>query len=279
MDLKEERKQERRQERMEESRILLQAREKLLFQMIERDAVWQTKTNRLNKVVAVPEAARETVAAAVAAFEIQDYATALHRLRMALAMPSTSSRELWDNCGLAALLLGHDEECLAACAEALKLDPNFVPALLHKARAERGLQHFDAADRTLATVLGLRMFFACDVQRERQLLQVERRDRETGGPPMPDLFAVLGVPWGAEGAAVTHAYRRLAMKCHPDKWVTVAPNEQQRVAHEFQAVNEAYATLQDLEARAAWQDKFEKQQLVRSAPHRRTGGKGPSRSP
>lgn len=263
---------------MEECGILLQAREKLLFQMIERDAVWQTKTNRLNKLGSVPEAARETVTAAIAAFEIRDYATALQCLRRALAVPSASSRELWDNCGLVALLLGHDEQCLAACAEALKLDPSFVPALLHKARAERGLQRFEAADRTLAAVLGFNTFFACDVQRERQLLQVERRDRETGGPPMPDLFAVLGVPWGAEGAAVTHAYRRLAMKCHPDKWVTAAPEEQQRVAHEFQAVNEAYATLQDPEARSAWQDKFEKQRLVRSAPHRRNA-MGPSRSP
>ena len=45
---------------------------------------------------------------------------------------------------------------------------------------------------------------------------------------LPRFYRVLGVTMGASPRDVTHAYRMLAAKWHPDQWAT-APEEKQKV--------------------------------------------------
>ncbi|MBU0859322.1 MAG: DnaJ domain-containing protein, partial [Alphaproteobacteria bacterium] len=55
-----------------------------------------------------------------------------------------------------------------------------------------------------------------------------------------DPFTVLGVPRTADAAAIKAAYRKLAMKYHPDR------NQGDATAEaKFKEVNEAYQTLSD----------------------------------
>ena len=59
-------------------------------------------------------------------------------------------------------------------------------------------------------------------------------------------FATLGVPRGADDKAIKKAYRKLALKHHPDK----NPDDKDRAEERFKAISEAYAVLSDEEARA-----------------------------
>ena len=65
-----------------------------------------------------------------------------------------------------------------------------------------------------------------------------------------DLYEILGVERGADGAAIKSAYRKQAMKYHPDR----NPGDPQAEA-QFKAVGAAYEVLKDPQKRAAY-DRF-----------------------
>ena len=56
-----------------------------------------------------------------------------------------------------------------------------------------------------------------------------------------DYYQILGCPRDADDAALKKAYRKLAVKWHPDKH----PDDSEEATKNFQKVSEAYATLSD----------------------------------
>src|SRR3954463_5341767 len=65
-----------------------------------------------------------------------------------------------------------------------------------------------------------------------------------------DYYDLLGVPRGADDAAIKAAYRKLAKECHPDRHNGCRDQEAR-----FKAVSEAYDILKDPQKRAAY-DRF-----------------------
>jgi len=65
-----------------------------------------------------------------------------------------------------------------------------------------------------------------------------------------DYYEVLGVSRGCDGAELKSAYRKLAMKYHPDR----NPDDKE-AEHNFKEVSEAYDALKDPQKRAAY-DRF-----------------------
>lgn len=65
-----------------------------------------------------------------------------------------------------------------------------------------------------------------------------------------DYYEVLGVDKGADAAAIKNAYRRLAMKHHPDR-----NRDNPDAERQFKEVQEAYSCLSDEQKRAAY-DRF-----------------------
>ena len=64
-----------------------------------------------------------------------------------------------------------------------------------------------------------------------------------------ELYKVLGVSKKASDEEIKKAYRKLAMKYHPDR------NKEDGAAEKFTQINEAYAVLSDAEKRAHY-DRF-----------------------
>mmetsp|Transcript_18198 Transcript_18198/g.34163 ORF Transcript_18198/g.34163 Transcript_18198/m.34163 type:complete len:233 (+) Transcript_18198:25-723(+) len=63
-----------------------------------------------------------------------------------------------------------------------------------------------------------------------------------------DYYTVLGVPRGASESDIKKAYRKEALKWHPDK----NPDNKEEAERNFKAVAEAYEVLSDAQKRAAY---------------------------
>lgn len=79
-----------------------------------------------------------------------------------------------------------------------------------------------------------------------------------------DYYAILGVPRDADASALKKAYRKLAMKWHPDK----NPNNVEEAQAKFQEISEAYDVLSDPKKREVY-DQFGEEGLKAG------GGAGP----
>jgi len=84
-----------------------------------------------------------------------------------------------------------------------------------------------------------------------------------------DYYKILDVPRNATEAEIKKAYRRLAMKYHPDR----NPNDKE-AEEKFKEVKEAYEVLTDPEKRAAY-DQFGHAGVEAAARGGRPGGFGP----
>lgn len=74
-------------------------------------------------------------------------------------------------------------------------------------------------------------------------------------------YEILELPKNSSDADIKKAYRKLAMKWHPDK----NPNNAEEAAKKFQEIGEAYDVLSDLEKRAIY-DKYGYEGLVNGVP-------------
>lgn len=70
-----------------------------------------------------------------------------------------------------------------------------------------------------------------------------------------DYYEVLGVAKDASEADIKKAYRKAAMKYHPDKFSSASEKEKKDAEEKFKEINEAYQVISDKEKRAQY-DRF-----------------------
>lgn len=71
-----------------------------------------------------------------------------------------------------------------------------------------------------------------------------------------DYYQVLGISKSATEAEIKKAYKKLAVKWHPDK----NPDNQEAAAEVFKKIGEAYAVLSNADQRATY-DRYGKEGL------------------
>ena len=65
-----------------------------------------------------------------------------------------------------------------------------------------------------------------------------------------DLYEILGVSKGASEQEIKSAYRKLAMKYHPDRFATATEAEKKEAEGKFKEINHAYEVLSDPDKKA-----------------------------
>ncbi|MCK5780614.1 MAG: molecular chaperone DnaJ [Psychrilyobacter sp.] len=70
-----------------------------------------------------------------------------------------------------------------------------------------------------------------------------------------DFYETLGVSKGANESEIKKAYRKKAMKYHPDKFGSASGKEKEDAEHKFKEVNDAYQVLSDNDKKSKY-DRF-----------------------
>lgn len=84
-----------------------------------------------------------------------------------------------------------------------------------------------------------------------------------------EYYDILGVKPDADSNEIKRAFRKLAVKWHPDKWIS-APKDEQDVAEiKFKEIGEAYEVLSKDESRQAY-DRFGKEGVKDGGAHQMT---------
>lgn len=83
----------------------------------------------------------------------------------------------------------------------------------------------------------------------------EGRENDYFNMAKRDYYEVLGLQKGASLDEIKRAYKKMALKWHPDKWSTKSEAERKTAEENFKEVGEAYAVLSDDNKRARY-DQF-----------------------
>ena len=126
------------------------------------------------------------------------------------------------------------------CCVSHHLDPTYLRALQRRADAYLSMGDWPGAARDLATL-------APSMGPECSAKLAEARRKSQKGTSI-DHYAVLGVSTAATAAEIKQAYRKLALRHHPDK-APAAPPLRAAAEALFKHVAQAYAVLSDAVAR------------------------------
>jgi DnaJ family protein C protein 7 len=85
-----------------------------------------------------------------------------------------------------------------------------------------------------------------------------------------DLYSLLGVSQQASDSEIKTAYRKAALKYHPDKQASKSEEEKKSAENMFKAMGEAYEILSNPEKKAAYDSGVEVEDL--DNPHAGHGG-------
>ncbi|BES89410.1 DnaJ domain [Nesidiocoris tenuis] len=137
------------------------------------------------------------------------------------------------------------EESIVNCSEALKLDPNYLKALLRKAKSHMDLAQFEEA------VQDYEKAFKMDKSRDiRKLLNDAKLELKKS--QRKDYYKILGVDKNASTEDIKKAYRKRALVHHPDRHAHASEGEKKEQEKKFKEVGEAYGVLSDPQKRAKY---------------------------
>lgn len=170
--------------------------------------------------------------------------------------------------------IGKYEEAIADCTRSLEIDPDFVKVLLRRADLYLKMEKYQEAVNDLekaqqldsgnsgmpavhSCVRGNIAIVTCGVRRPILRLialseiraQLRNAKLELKKSQRKDYYKILGVSKNGSESEIKTAYKKLALKHHPDKNSSADLKEVAEAEAKFKEINEAYSVLSDPQKR------------------------------
>ncbi|OQS06170.1 DnaJ subfamily C protein [Thraustotheca clavata] len=150
------------------------------------------------------------------------------------------------HCNRAAALskLNKNEEAIKDCDKAIYYDSSYVKAYIRKAQCLRDIGGKDNLEQALREYEAAQKLVGEDAQRQ-YAGYIRETKLELKKAKRKDYYKILDISPSASDAEIKKAYRKSALKYHPDRHSNKTEEEQKEAEHCFKDVGEAYAVLSD----------------------------------
>ena len=172
-----------------------------------------------------------------AAFKAKDYQKAVELYGKALEVDSKNKEQnskILGNRAQAYISLKEYDSAINDCTEALRLDSSYVKAQKIRAKAYGAAENWEEAVKDYKSV--------AEANPTEKGIQedIRRAELELKKSQRKDYYKILGVPKDASENDIKKAYRKLAVRYHPDK-----NRDGEEGDEKFKEIGEAYETLMD----------------------------------
>ncbi|KOC61596.1 DnaJ like protein subfamily C member 7 [Habropoda laboriosa] len=188
-----------------------------------------------------------------AAYLLKQYSQAYRYYTQALTIDplnKITNAKLHFNKALVAAKLGALNESIVECTEALKLDENYLKALLKRATSYMELKEYEKAIHDFEKACKL------DKSRDSKRLLMEAK-LALKQSKRKDYYKILGIGKNASTDDIKKAYRKRAMVHHPDRHPNATEGEKKEQEKKFKEVGEAYGILSDPKKRSRYDSEHD----------------------
>lgn len=133
---------------------------------------------------------------------------------------------------------GKNEDALKCLNLCIKMNPEYAKALVKRGEIYQALGDPEEAVRDFGDAA------AIDENGFGVQAKLKQAQADAKKAKKKDYYAVLGVDKTADDKTIKNAFRKLALKWHPDK-NNESEEQKKKAEKEFQKINEAYAVLSD----------------------------------
>jgi len=161
------------------------------------------------------------------------------------------------------------QECVHDCTSAIELDDEYLKAYVRRANSNLvigGEKECQAAINDFEKAQSL----ASEDEYETYEEKIDEAKVALKRSKRKDLYKLLDVTKDATDSEIKKAYRKLALKLHPDRHANSSEEEKSQAEMKFREVNLAYEILSDPEKKKRYDSGVDENEI--DDPHARPGG-------
>eukprot|EP01083_Nonionella_stella_P051079 135622_1 len=148
------------------------------------------------------------------------------------------------NRAMALLKMKEYQKAFDDCDKAIEMNPDYAKAYVRRATARQHLEQYEEAVQDCKKACELDEDDSAGSKRALRDAELELKKSKR-----KNWYKILSIEVDADEYVIKKAYRKKALKWHPDKWSNATEEEQESAEVQFKDINEAFTILSDPQKR------------------------------
>ena len=186
--------------------------------------------------------------------------------------------KLYCNRAQAKFKLEKNSDAVNDCRLSINADSSFAKAYLRRAEINMSINTKESLNACVADYEKVGKLQDQDGTAEGQKINVQKKIQEVKTAikriGKKDLYKILGITRTTDEDGIKKAYRKCALKYHPDKQASKPETEKEEAVAKFKEVNLAYEVLSDAKKRKRYDSGVDVEDLDQPAEHDHMRGQG-----